>query len=169
MSKVILSSEKTLKEMTILPENLNGQVIQQAIIEAQEIYLQELISTKLLDKLCNLVAEETISLPENAKYKELLDKYIQPFICYRALTEIQYPLLLQNRNLGNVKTTDTNVNSANIDEVDKLINFYRNKASFYANRLTKYLCKNHTKFPEYEHCDCEGFGGRKTFYIPTTL
>lgn len=169
MSKILLSSEKTIKEMTVLPDNLNGQVIQQSIIEAQEIYLQEIIGTQLLDKLCELVKDGSIMDDENEKYKTLLDKYIQPFICYRALAEIQYPLLLQNRNLGDVKTTDTNVGSASVNEVDKLINFYRNKASFFSNRLSKYLCKNKVNYPEYKHCDCSGFGARTTLYIPTVL
>lgn len=170
MSKIRLISEKTLKALTILPDNLDSQFISQAVTEAQEIHLQELIGTRLLDKLCDLVKTDDIQLDGNKKYKNLLDEYITPYLCYRVLADIQIPLFSKDRNLGVINTNDTNTNSIGLKDTQSIMQFYQNKSSFFANRLSKYLCNNHSLYPEYEHCNCdEDFGARRVVYIPTVL
>lgn len=169
MAKIFFISEKTIKENTIVPDNLQSQMLQQAITEAQEIYLQEIIGTKMYNHYTELIASGDISKPEYEKYKFLLDEYLTPFLEYRVLTDLQIPLYSKNRNLGVVTTSDTNVNNVYFNDVQKIMQHYQNKAAFYATRISKYLCKHKNEFRDYDHCNCEGFGARTTFYIPTVL
>lgn len=167
--KIFLISEKTVKENTIIPDNLQSQFLQQAITEAQEIYLQEIIGTKLLNYLCELVRTNVIVEEGYEDYKYLLDEYITPFLQYRVLTDLQIPLYSKDRNLGVITTNDDRVNNVAFGDVQKIMQHYQNKASFYSNRLSKYLCKNKNKYKQYDHCDCEGFGARTNYYVPTVL
>ena len=49
-NKIFLISEQTLKNETILNDNIGSEYIAPAIETAQDIYLQQLIGTELLDK-----------------------------------------------------------------------------------------------------------------------
>lgn len=167
--KVFLISERTLKENSILPDNLNGQAIQAAINEAQNIWLAEIIGSRLLDRLCGLVETGDIELPDNKKYKTLIDNNITNFLIYRTLADIQLNIWLKDRNAGVVKTSDSFMAQTSFDEVNKIEDHFKNKAQFFAQRLTDFLCRHKADYPEYDCCGCDGLGGHRAFYIPTTL
>lgn len=167
MANVFLISEQTIKQNSVINDNVESAPIYQAIVTAQDIYLQELIGTKLLNKIKDLVT--TGDIETSADYKLLLDDYITPFLTFRVLSDIQFPLAFKNRNLGVVTTGDSNIYNAALKDVQVIAQHYENKASFFATRMSKYLCHNANKYPEYTHCDCEGFGAKSTVYVPTCL
>lgn len=169
--KVFLISEKTLKEDSLISDNVGNEYIRPAITEAQDIDLQEIIGTKLLNKICNLVSTGDIIKEENISYKELLDDYITPYLEWKVMSTIQIPLAYKMRNMGIVQTNDTNVYSSTLRDAEKLMQHYDGKASFYSIRLTKFLCANTNKYPEYCSTDSSADfkGGKNNFYIPTYL
>lgn len=149
MSKVYLISESTIKDETPINDNIEGSYIKEAITTAQDIYLQELIGTKLYHKICDMVIDGSIAT--NPDYKLLLDDYIQPYLQFSILSEIIIPLSFKYRNAGLIQTNTGYVSNANMKDSQTIQQFYANRSQFFANRLTKYLCANSTKYPEY-HC-----------------
>ena len=145
MTKVFLISEDCLKTETILSDNTESEYISQGITTAQEIYLQQLIGTSLLNDLCNKVANGNL----NRDDKTLLDEYITPFLKFKVLAEITLPITFKYRNQGVVQTYNEYTQNTTMKDAQQLANFYDQRANFFAIRLTDWLCANSTKFPSY--------------------
>lgn len=169
MTQVYLISEKTLKEDSLLNDNTGSEFLSAAIELAQNIHLQELIGTKLLNRICSMVEDGSIS--GETAYKSLLDAYITPYLEWMVTSLIQVPIAFKTRNLGVVQTNDERVNNAGLKDVQVLEQYYANKASFYGLRLTKFLKANSTIYTEYCKCDnCADFHSNpNSFRLPTVL
>lgn len=142
-----LISEKRLKKDSLIDDNVDGIYLLPAIQLAQEVGLQPIIGGVLYKKLLNLVDNGDIQT--ETEYKVLLDDYCIPFLIYKVMSEIQIPLSFKMRNQGVVNTSDDHSYNVDIKDVQYLKNYYDENATFYANRLTDYLCANSSKYPEY--------------------
>lgn len=148
-NKIFLISEQTLKNETILNDNIGSEYIKPAIETAQDIYLQQLIGTELLDKLYNLIDTNNIVNIEFAHYKTLIDDYIINYLKYKVLAEITIPLAYKYRSAGVVQSTGEHYNNSPMKDATLVQNHYELRATFYAERLSKYLNTNHHLYPEY--------------------
>lgn len=154
MSKVYLISERTLKGF-VVAENLDSAYLNPAISEAQDIHLQQIIGTKLLNKIEDLVADGSIQ-NENA-YKLLLDEYITPYLQYKTVASLVIPLAYKERNAGVVQTNNEYVYNTGLKDANFLRGYYSDKADFYSIRLTNYIQANSSDYPEYfNSCACSG-------------
>ena len=147
MAKVYLISEKTLKENSIINDNVDSMYLGPSIEYAQDCGLQSLIGTKLYNKLKDMVYHNEIK--DNEDYKLLLDDYITPFLLNKVVAGIQLPLAFKTRNQGIVQQTGENTYVPAIKDVQYVTQHYENQANFYANRLSDFLHANHSKYPEY--------------------
>lgn len=144
--KVLLISDDVLKSETIIGDNVGTEFIRPAIETSQDIYLQQLIGTMLLDKLYNDITNNKLE----EQYKTLLDDYITPYLKYKVLSEITIPLSYKYRNAGVVQTTNDNIQTTTLRDAQLVQNHYDLRSNFYAERMTSYLCANSDKFPEYK-------------------
>lgn len=161
MNNVLLLSEKTLKQDSLINDNVDTMYIVPAIQVAQEQALQQLIGTCLYDKICELVASGTIP----TDYKLLLDNYIIPFLEYKVMSDIQIPLSYKFRNLGMNQTIDERTLTPSLRDTQYLIEYYDNKAKFFGDRLYDYLCANCKLFPEFRKKDsCDDLMANKMSY-----
>lgn len=147
--KIQLISETTLKAYTLINDNVDAAFIAPAIQKAQDMGLQPLIGSVLLDKLCALVADDSISKQNNAAYKRLLDDYVAPYLCWRVATDIQIPLFAKIRNAGIVQSQDQQMQQLSLSDVEYVRKDYEYSADFYGTRLTDFLCANSTTYPEW--------------------
>lgn len=150
MSKALLISDETLKSETIINDNTGSEFLAPAIETSQDIYLQQLIGTELLDRLYDLVITNDIVKDEHAAYKTLLDDYITNYLKFKVLSEVTIPLAYKYRNVGVVQTTHDNVQSTTLRDAQLVANHYELRATFYAERMSKYLCANADLYPEYK-------------------
>lgn len=148
IQNILLISEKILKSVTLINDNIDGGLLQPALVASQEINLQNIIGTKLLNRLKELVRDGKIE--EEEDYKLLLDEYIVPFLCWDTLSEIQIPLNYKFVNLGIVKNSDTNNATVELKDLQYLIDYYKKKSDFFSKRLTDFLCSTN-KYPEYRN------------------
>lgn len=146
MAKVYLISEDVLKSETILNDNTGSEYIGPAIETSQDIYLQQLIGTELLDKLYDDIENDRLTEP----YSTLIDDYITNYLKYKVLSEIVIPLSYKYRNVGVVQTTTNNTVSTTLRDAQLVQNHYELRATFYADRMTKYLNTYASKFPEWK-------------------
>lgn len=159
--KVLLLSEKTLKEDSLINDNVESTYILPAIQMAQEQGLQQIIGTLLYEKICDYVTDGNIP----ADYRILLNDYITPYLEYKVMADIQLPLSYKFRNLGVNQTTDEHTYTPSLRDTQYLIEFYDNKAKFYSNRLYDYLKANHKLFPEFLKKDsCDDMMANKMSY-----
>lgn len=149
MSKIFLINENVLKSETILNDNVGSEFIRPAIEASQDIYLQQLIGTELLEKLYNLVVTNNIQEDENSHYKTLIDEYITNYLKYKVLAEITIPLAYKYRSVGVVQSNGENYSNSQMKDATLVQNHYELRATFYAERLSKYLNTNSNLYPEY--------------------
>lgn len=145
MSKVYLISEDILKSETILNDNVGSEYIGPAIETSQDIYLQQLIGSELLDAIYDKVKDAKL----DGQYKELVDDYITNYLKYKVLSEITIPLAYKYRNSGLVQANGDHYQQSALRDATMVQNHYELRATFYGERMTKYLNANAGKFPEY--------------------
>lgn len=148
MNVVLLISETTLKQYTVISDNVDASYIAPSIQKAQDMGLQPLIGSVLYNKLCNDVRNGSIA----SKYRTLLDNYIVPYLCNQVAVELQWALFAKIRNNGIVTSQDNQTQQMSIGDCEYLRKKYEYDADFYAHRLTDYLCANAANYPEYKKC-----------------
>ena len=141
----------TIEELkqTTFNANLDNEYIAPALEEAQSIYLREIIGDLLYNSITNKIDSETLS----GKYLTLVNQYIKPYLTYKVQSVIVIPLNNKTRNAGIINQYDQGFNTSTMKDTAYLADYYNSRAEFYANRLTTYLQKNATDFPEYGYSD----------------
>lgn len=142
MNNILLISEKTIKENSLVSNNVDGKYIQNAIRTAQDISLQPIIGQKLFERLCEGVEKDNLTELES----ELVRTYIQPVLLNAVMSDLVLQLSYKFRNLGAVQTTDTNIMIPSLTDLEYIRNDYSMKCTFYQNRLSDFLEANCTKF-----------------------
>ena len=160
MNNILLISEKTIKENSLVSNNVDGKYIQNAIRTAQDISLQPIIGQKLFERLCEGVSEQNLTELET----ELISDYIHPVLLNAVMSDLVLQLTYKFRNLGIVQTTDANIMIPSLNELQYIREDYNMKAAFYMNRLSDFLEANCTKFKQYPGCECGKLKANKKAY-----
>lgn len=155
MNNTLLISEAYIKTNSGLDENVYGKFLLPAIREAQDINLQSIIGTSLLEKICELVKTGEIQSDDNFEYKYLLDRHIQPYLLYITISNIIPLIGSKIANLGVLISNDERMQNLSKNDKDSLKDYYALRSDHYARRLQSYLCKNYILFPELKECDCQ--------------
>lgn len=145
---VLLISEDLIKSITNISDNMSGEYLLPAIQLAQDIDIEETIGTPLLNKIQELIADNKIALEANKNYKILLDKYLQPFLCYATISHITVPIAFKLTNAGVLRTEDEKMYNVGANEVDKIKQHYQHLADTYKYRLQRFLIANYNNYPE---------------------
>lgn len=151
---VLLISEQTLKSNSSLNDNCFGKNILPAIKTTQDIELKQVIGSCLLDKLCTLVGNGSITNLENSMYKQLLDDYIRPYLSYMTLSHLVLELSTKLTNFGLVQSNDEHLVNLSLEERDLVNHQYIYYADSYCKQLQNFLKQNKELFPELENCSC---------------
>ena len=152
MAEIILTSEKFVKSVTSVSDNIAGKYIPPSLREAQEQGLKGILGDALLAKLKGLVANKEIDLESNAAYKNLLDR-CQYYLAYTAIVEVTNKVSYKIGNFGVAKSADENLQVASQDEIGKMQYYYQSKADAHCLDLQNFLLQNRSDYPELtENC-----------------
>lgn len=143
----LLINETEIKQNSVVGDNLDAKYIAPCIVAVQDVYLEPLIGSKLLQRLGAMIDENTIE--ENPIYKELLNTYIQPFLLNKVVSEICVQIFAKIRNAGVVKFTDSQQNNMDLQGVNFIRKHYEDLALVYGERMIEFLNKNRRSIPEY--------------------
>jgi len=110
------------------------------------MHIQNYLGTKLYDKISAEILAGTLS----GDYLELLNDYIQPMLIHFAMVDYLPFAAYEVKNNGLLKHRSENSDTPTKDEVDYLVQKYRNFADFYTRRFIEYMSfSSASKFPEY--------------------
>ena len=148
MATVLFIDRTDLVRNSILDGNVDTDKFIFFIKTAQEIHIQNYLSTKMYDALTAAIVAG-IDLPENARWKSLLDEYVVPMLIW--FTQVDYiPFAsYQIRNGGMFKHRSENADTVSKDEVDYLVEKARTNAEWYTRRFINFMSFNQTLYPEY--------------------
>lgn len=150
---VLLISEDKIKTYTALNDNVFGKVICPVIKTSQDIYLQQIIGTALMEKLQTLVKEGHITDQENTKYKKLLDDFIAPYLVYETLVNLVPEVGTKIANIGVVQNNDEHTTNVSQAERELVKGQYQTYADNYSKMLMTYLNNNQSDYPELSASD----------------
>ena len=152
--KSLLISVAELKTNTIISGNVDDKFLLSAIMTWQEVHLEDLIGTALYHRIQELIyntvkkQDDNINKPENEIYRTLLDEYIKPFLKSKCTVELLYIVSYKMKNAGMVKTSDTNVANADMDEIKYLERQHSVYVNSYSERISKFLKEHFDDIPE---------------------
>lgn len=147
METVLLTSEKRVKELAFINDNVASEYILASIVEAQETRLKSVIGPALLEKVKSLISDETIDSEGNEAYKGLVEaaKY---YLAYTAIAELTFKTTFKVTNFGVVTTSDENLQTPTFSDITKVRDYYQAKADYYCIELQKYCLENRAALPE---------------------
>ena len=149
MAYILLISEQKLKDSTAIAQNLDTEILLPYVRQAQKLYVESKLGTKLTDKLKDLVKNGTLGNVGNENYKTLVDDYIGDMLpnwaFYHAVPFLRFKV--ENGNIYS-KTSETG-NSLTTEESQHLREEIRNTAEYYTERMIDYVRQNISFFPEY--------------------
>ena len=154
MAEYLLTSETFVKSVSSISDNLAGKYVLPSIREAQEVSLKSILGSCLLNKLKDLGLAGELNLPENAQYKDLVDR-CQYYLAYTAIVEITNKVSYKIGNFGVTKSQDENLSVVTQDEIGKMQYYYQSKADFCALELQQWLLDNKSYLPELNECTCQ--------------
>ena len=146
---VLFISEEKLKDSTAINLNVDPNLLLPYVRQAQKLYVEPKLGTKLTQTLKDLITAGTIGDVANAAYKTLLDDYIGDMLPNWALYHC-IPFLRFKVENGNIysKTSETG-QALSTEESQHLREEIRNTAEYYTERMIDYICNNNSLFPEY--------------------
>ena len=151
MAKALFCSSAYVKKKSIISGSVDPDKIVQFIETAQDIHIQNYLGSNLYKKIQTLIVSGDISDPINEHYKDLLDDYIKPMLAW--FTQAEYiPFAAYTLSEGGLfKHRSENSDEVRRQDISGLASRALDKASFYAERMVAFLCKdnNANLFPEY--------------------
>ena len=130
-----------MKERTGLHTNVDDKLILPEIKTAQDMYVHPLLGTGLYERLQDGIEDANL----NADEVVLLDQYITDTLIYYVLSELPIGLSFQFYNKGLVRKTSDNTEQPQMQDLEKIADWYRKRAEFYAQRMVQFLRENAAK------------------------
>lgn len=145
MTTTLLLSEAKLRAFSDINNNVDSELLKNAIREAGDLHAQRIIGTKLYQKLIADVDADNVT----GEYLTLLTGYLQDFLLYAAYYESLEYIYLRVKNNG-LLTPTGGENSVQVDRnvYEMKRQSVKNKMEYYAERLTNYLIEKVNVFPE---------------------
>lgn len=145
MANVIFISEQYIKDTSYIDENVDVKLLRNCILETQEIRIRGIVGTALYDELKTQITAGT----RTALNITLLTDYIAPALKYWVLHDAALILTFKIMNKSIVKRTAENTETVQATDLDRLMDFFKNRAEYYSERITKYLLENELSYPLY--------------------
>jgi hypothetical protein len=157
MSYTLFISENRLKRLTAVHANMEPEELTPFVLQAQDIYIQELLGTKFYNNLKTKVLSGTT----NSSEQILLNNYIAPtlanYAVYMALPSFNYKM----KNKAVLTPTAEEAQNVDLSELKYLRESVKNTAEFYRERTREYLIDNETLFPDYVNYGIDGMAPNK--------
>lgn len=145
----LLISENRVKKLTGLDENITSDQLSNFILQAQDLIVQSVLSTRFFKHIKEAVVAGTLTDDE----KELLNNYIGPVLAhysfYYALPSLNY----KAKNKSVLKGTSEEAVNVDLTEFKILRSSVLVTAEFYESRLREFLCDFSHLFPLYLNND----------------
>lgn len=145
MAEALLINRNDLVKFTALNGNVDSDKFIQYVKIAQDIELQNILGTRLLNKIKTDIENSTLT----GDYLDLVTDYIKPVLIHWAMSRYLPWAAYTIANKGVYKHGAENSESVDKSEVDFLVEKERQTAQDYTQRLQDYICFNQTLFPEY--------------------
>lgn len=145
MAEALLITRQDLVKFTAVNGNVDPDKFIQFIKIAQDVHIQSILGTDLLNRIKADITANTLNNP----YRALLTDYIKPMLIHWAMVEYLPFAAYTIANKGVYKHESENSQTVDKVEVDFLVEKQRQIAQHYTQRFVDYIVFNTSSFPEY--------------------
>lgn len=145
MAEALLISRNDIVKFTAVNGNVDTDKFIQFVKIAQDVHIQSILGTKLLNKIKADIVASTLVNP----YLSLLTTYVKPMLIHWAMVEYLPFAAYTIANKGVYKHESENSQTVDKTEVDFLVEKQRQIAQHYTERFVDYMNFNQALFPEY--------------------
>ena len=156
--QVLLVSEQRLKQWTQLDDNVRLNEITPHILQASDIYIQNLVGSKLYARLQAGIIANDLNADEELLLNDYVGKTLMQYALFMILPSIKYKVV----NQGIVNGTSEETAPTTLEELRYLRGTVLDTAEFYATRLVEFFRDNPGMFPEYTNPGTDGMMPDKT-------
>jgi hypothetical protein len=132
---VLLLSVEILKDRTGIHDNIDPKLLYPEIKTAQDMYIEPILGTSLFNKIITEVEAGSIT----GDYKTLLDDYIIDTLLNYTMAGLPDAISFQFWNKGVVRKQGDNTELPDMSDLVDIMNKYRVRAEWYAERLNRRL------------------------------
>ena len=145
MTTVFIISEENLRQFTDINNNVDSELLKNAVREAQDIEMQRILGTKLYNKILEDIGLGTLA----GEYETLVLNWVQNALLYASYYYALEDIYLRPRNNGLLSPTGgENSEKADGTWYNRKRQSVQNKKQFYEERLTNFLIQNQGNYPE---------------------
>ena len=137
-------TENYLKTNTPITANVDVTDVTPYIATQAQLRVMPILGTTFFNYMLEVYNDQTATNDE-----ETLIKFIQPIIAWRSAEDAVFGLTYQLKNKGLQLQNGDYSSSVSQREVAFGMEHYAQKASFFEQRLIKYLIKNKNLYPEF--------------------
>lgn len=148
----LLVSEQRLKDWTALDNNTRVEEITPFIINAQDVYIQDVLGTKFYTRLKEGVINGDLTPDETHFLNEYVGPTLMQYSLYLMLPTIKYKIVEK----GVLNGTSEETGATTLDELKYLRQSTLDLAEFYNKRLLEYLIDNPSMFAFYTNPGTDG-------------
>jgi hypothetical protein len=145
MAEALLITRTDIVKFTAVNGNVDTDKFIQFVKIAQDVHVQSILGTDLLNKIKADIVASTLS----GNYLSLLTNYVKPMLIHWAMVEYLPFAAYTIANKGVYKHESENSTTVDKVEVDFLIEKQRQIAQHYTQRFVDYMSFNMNLFPEY--------------------
>jgi hypothetical protein len=145
MAEALLITRTDIVKFTAVNGNVDTDKFIQFVKIAQDVHVQSILGTDLLNKIKADIVANTLS----GNYLSLLTNYVKPMLIHWAMVEYLPFAAYTIANKGVYKHESENSTTVDKVEVDFLIEKQRQIAQHYTQRFVDYMSFNMNLFPEY--------------------
>ena len=142
-TNILFISEQYIKDTSYIDENVDAKLLRSNILETQDVRTLPKLGTALYNELKTQINAGTLTTLN----RTLLDTYISPALKYWVLHDGAYILQYKVMNKGIVTRSSENAENIGTGELDRLMDFFKDRAEFYDDRLSSYLLQNSSSYP----------------------
>ncbi len=152
MSYVLFISEARLKKLTAVHDNVTPEELTPFVVQAQDIYIQDVLGTTFYQSLKSKIEANTVS----GYYSTLLNDYIAPtlanYAVYLAFPSLNYKIM----NKAVMTPTSEESSVVDLTSIKYVRGSILDTAQFYSERTREYIIDNQIQFPEYTNPGTDG-------------
>lgn len=144
----LLISPDAIKALGVMDKNLDDKHISPVIKFVQDDSIQNLVGTRLYQKLLELVRDKEICSEGNECYNEILSGYLKWILAWNVVAQCHVTHYTKLRNAGVITVSDSNIQPVSYETMKKIASDFHDMADLYKVKLQKYLSCNCSCFPE---------------------
>ena len=164
-NNIYLISADYVKKNTSIMSNVEAQFIEQHILEAQNINMQQIVGNDMYDAIMGefvafLNSGEPVANIGNyvsAPYLTLVDSYFKTILMYFTVYYSMYDFNSKITNKGVVNQTSDNSHTSEFTQVEKMRKDYKQKAEAMVTLLIDYIIDHSSEYPLFRNENCTGY------------